>query len=124
MAADLVDLRVAVIAATGTPVALTAKVATATIPIASLTQRGGDTTGINFFVAEFGSKQLGLLHELVPTAARVGLLVNPTAPPTEVMTRDVTTAAKLSLCEIAAGDQRDDPMSAHSGEPAIAVAVR
>ena len=48
---------------------------------------------MNFFVAELGSKQLGLLHELLPTATRVGLLVNPNAPPTESVTRDVMAAA-------------------------------
>jgi putative ABC transport system substrate-binding protein len=46
--------------------------------IASLSRPGSNATGINFFVAELGSKQLGLLHELVPAAVRVGLLVNPT----------------------------------------------
>ena len=48
---------------------------------------------MNFFVAELGSKQLGLLHELLPTARRVGLLVNPKVPPTESVTRDVMAAA-------------------------------
>ena len=48
---------------------------------------------MNFFVAELGSKQLGLLHELLPTATRVGLLVNPNVPPTESVARDVMAAA-------------------------------
>jgi ABC-type uncharacterized transport system substrate-binding protein len=48
---------------------------------------------VNFFVAELGSKQLGLLHELVPAAVRVGLLVKPSAPQTELATRDVAAAA-------------------------------
>jgi len=61
--------------------------------VASLNRPGGNATGVNFFVAELGSKQLGLLHELVPAAARVGLLVNPSSPPTEPVTRDVTAAA-------------------------------
>jgi hypothetical protein len=38
---------------------------------------GGNATGVNFLITELGSKQLGLLHELIPAAARVGLLVNP-----------------------------------------------
>ena len=107
MAADLVSRRVAVIAAADSPAAQAVKAATATIPIvftapgdpvalglvASLNRPGGNATGVNFFVAELGSKQLGLLHELLPTATRVGLLVNPNAPPTESVTRDVMAAA-------------------------------
>src|SRR5262249_2805261 len=54
---------------------------------------GGNATGVNFFTAEVGSKQAGLLHELIPAAAHVGLLVNPNYPPTDAMTRDATTAA-------------------------------
>ena len=61
--------------------------------VASLNRPGGNATGVNFFVAELGSKQLGLLHELLATAARVGLLVNPNVPPTESVTRDVMAAA-------------------------------
>ena len=53
-------------------------------------------TGVNFVVAELGSKQLGLLHELVPTATHVGLLVNPNMPLTESVTRDVTAAASAA----------------------------
>ena len=107
MAADLVSRRVAVIAAADTPAAQAVKAATTTIPIVftvgaepsklglvdSLNRPGGNATGVNFFVAELGSKQLGLLHQLVPTATRVGLLVNPNSPPTEPMARDVMAAA-------------------------------
>jgi putative ABC transport system substrate-binding protein len=106
MAADLVRDRVTIIAATGTPAALTAKAATTAVPIvfvtvddpaklglvASLNRPGGNATGVNFFAAELASKQLGLLHELVPTAARIGFLVNPNMPLTESVTRDVTAA--------------------------------
>jgi ABC-type uncharacterized transport system substrate-binding protein len=92
LAAELVRQRVNVIATTGGElVALAAKAATTTIPIvfgvsqdpvpvglvASHNRPGGNATGVNFLVAELGSKQLGLLHELIPAAARVGLLVNP-----------------------------------------------
>jgi putative tryptophan/tyrosine transport system substrate-binding protein len=61
--------------------------------VTSLARPGGNATGVNFFVAELGSKQLGLLHELVPAAARVALLVNPNSPVTEPVTRDVAAAA-------------------------------
>jgi putative tryptophan/tyrosine transport system substrate-binding protein len=96
LAAEPVRRPVAMIAATGGPSsALAAKAATTTIPIvfsvaedpvkvglvASLARPGGNATGVNFLVAELGSKQLGLLHELVPAAVRVGLLVNPRVPP-------------------------------------------
>ena len=55
-------------------------------------------TGVNFLVGELGSKQLELLHELVPAAVRVGLLVNPRIPQTEPVTRDVAAAASPSGC--------------------------
>jgi putative ABC transport system substrate-binding protein len=123
MAADLVRGQVTVIAAAGTPAAMVAKAATATIPIvfvvvddpaklglvASLNRPGGNATGVNFFVAELGSKQLGLLHELVPAASRVGLLVNPNSPLTELVTRDVTAAASAIGFQIDVVHASDSP---------------
>ena len=95
MAAELARRNVSVIvAANNNAAALAAKAATTTIPIvfsinddpvkfglvASLSRPGGNLTGINFLLGELGTKKLGLLRELVPTAARVGFLVNPKNP--------------------------------------------
>jgi putative ABC transport system substrate-binding protein len=107
--ADLVRRRVAVIAAAGSiPTALAAQAETKTVPIAfgvgddpvklglvaSLARPGGNATGINFFGAEAISKELGLLHELVPKAPRIAVLVNPTnAVTTEATLRDIREAA-------------------------------
>jgi ABC-type uncharacterized transport system substrate-binding protein len=107
LAAELVRRRVAVIVG-NTPSAFAAKAATTTIPIvflvaedpvklglvASLARPGGNLTGINMFSAELVAKRLDLLRELVPGAARVGVLVNPTnATTTESTLRDVAAAA-------------------------------
>src|SRR5215469_5730837 len=107
--ADLVHRGVAVIATPGSnPAALAAKAATTTIPIAfgvgedpvrlglvtSLARPGGNATGINFFVAEVIAKRLRLLHDLIPKAAHITVLVNPTnAPNTEATLHDIEKAA-------------------------------
>jgi ABC-type uncharacterized transport system substrate-binding protein len=108
LAADLVRRRVAVIAASGgTAVPLAAKAATTTIPIvfgvggdpvkfgfvASFNRPGGNVTGISFMSDQLVPKRVGLLHELVPGAVRFALLVNPTIPNTETLTRDSQAAA-------------------------------
>jgi putative ABC transport system substrate-binding protein len=106
---DLVRRRVAVIATPrSTESTLAAKAATATIPIvfgvaedpvklglvASLARPGGNATGTNFFVGEVSAKRLGLLHQLVPRAIRVVVLVNPAnASTTESTLRDTLEAA-------------------------------
>jgi putative ABC transport system substrate-binding protein len=112
LAADLAQRRVAVIATPGsTPSALAAKAATTTIPIvfgigpdpveiglvASLNRPGGNITGVSSMNAELGAKRLGLLHELLPTAVRFAVLVNPNNRNVEALTRDAqATASALS----------------------------
>ena len=108
LVADLIGRKVAVIAATGGGASiLAAMAATKTIPIvftlgtdpvregfvASLNRPGGNITGISFFNSVLGGKALGLLHELVPNAAVIGLLANPKAPESARMLSDAQEAA-------------------------------
>ena len=114
--ADLVRRKVAVIATpVSTPAALVAKATTATIPIvfgvgadpvelglaASLAQPGGNATGINVFSGEVVAKRLRLLHDLVPKAVRVAVLVNPAnTVNAESTLRDVEPAARAMGLQI------------------------
>jgi putative ABC transport system substrate-binding protein len=114
--ADLVRRRVAVIATPGSQASsIAAKAATATIPIvfgvvddpvnlglvASLARPGGNATGINFLNQETVAKQLELLHELVPKAVRIGLLVNPSNPVNaEATVRAAPDAARALRMEL------------------------
>jgi len=83
----------------------------AKLQVAAVPSRpGGNATGVSFLVTELGSKQLGLLHELVPAAARVGLLVNPKSRTTERAIRDVPAAASamgLQVDIVQASDSRE-----------------
>jgi putative ABC transport system substrate-binding protein len=109
LAADLVQLRVAVIVSAGMVSTLAAKAATTSIPIvfavandpvqfglvASLNRPGGNLTGFNLFAGELGAKALALLHELVLSATTIGFLENPNNPVFELSTRDVLAAAPV-----------------------------
>ena len=126
LAAELVHRQVNVIAAAGgTPSAVAAKVATATIPIvfavatdpvkiglvASLNRPSGNLTGVTSLNIEVGPKRLELLRELIPTATIIALLVNPTSPSiTESYSRAMKAAAStlgLQLHVLQASTDRD-----------------
>ena len=107
-AADLVRRKVSVIAATTTQAALAAKAATATIPIvfetgldlvklglvASLNRPGGNITGVTQLSAELLPKRLGLLHDVLPAATAIGLLIDPRYPGAESQASDMQEAAR------------------------------
>ena len=109
IAADLVQRKPTAIAAITTPAALAAKAATTTIPIifemgtdpvatgivASLSRPAGNITGVSLLNVELGPKRLELLHELVPAATIKGLLVNPANRNSEMLARDLQTAARI-----------------------------
>jgi putative ABC transport system substrate-binding protein len=115
MVAELIGRRVTVIVAMSTVAAVAAKAANTTIPIvfqaaedpvrlgvvASLARPGGNATGINVFNAEVTGKRLGFLRDLVPTAKRVGVLVDPNnAAITESVLRDAESAARTMGLQI------------------------
>jgi putative tryptophan/tyrosine transport system substrate-binding protein len=125
LAAELVRRQVTVIEAGGIPAALAAKAATTTIPIvftggfdpvavgvvASLNRPGGNLTGVSSLGVGLGPKRLELLHELVPTATIVALLVNPTNPTSaESQSGDLAAAARtlgLQTHVLHASNERD-----------------
>jgi len=107
LAADLVQQKVTVIAATSTPAALAAKAATSTVPIvfttggdpiklglvASLSRPGGNVTGSTNFSVEVGPKRLELARELFPGATTIALLVNPAGPLAATVSKDLQAVA-------------------------------
>jgi putative ABC transport system substrate-binding protein len=113
LVADMVRRRVAVIAVpASSATAIAAKAATATIPIvfgvgedpvklglvASLARPGGNATGFNFFMQEVDAKRLGILHELVPKAVRIAVLLNPATSATAL--QEVQQAARTMGLQI------------------------
>ena len=106
-AADFARRQVAVIVANGFAPAFAAKAATTTVPIvfqtggdpvqsglvASLSRPGANVTGVTILVTELATKQLGLLHELLPGAKRFAVLINPTSPNAEPLIMEARTAA-------------------------------
>jgi putative ABC transport system substrate-binding protein len=125
LASDLVRRQVAIIVATGGSVsAMAAKAITGTIPIvftsggdpvrmglvASINRPGGNVTGVSLFTSTLVAKRLALLHELVPTATVIAMLVNPTNPNAEPDTKEVETAARttgLQLVVLRASNESD-----------------
>jgi putative ABC transport system substrate-binding protein len=125
LAAGLVHLPVTVLAAVGgEPAARAAKAATATIPvvaafstdpvksglIASLSRPGGNMTGVSNLVTAMEQKRVGLLRELVPSAAVFGALLNPDFPTAEDQIKDIRAAAQtigLELHIMRASDERE-----------------
>jgi putative ABC transport system substrate-binding protein len=140
---DLVRRQVAVIVASGGVATHAAKVATATVPIvfdigedpvrlglvASLARPGGNATGVNFFSQEVVAKRLWLLHELVPKAVRIAVLVNPAnASTTKTTLQNVQETARsigLQIQILNAGtiDEIDAAFTALSRQRADALFV-
>jgi putative ABC transport system substrate-binding protein len=123
LAAEFVQRQVNAIAAFTTPPALAAKAATTTLPIvfmaaddpvklglvASFSKPGGNATGVSFLFSDLGPKQLGLLREVVPSASRIGLLVNPdnfNAEPVKAEMAQAAAALGIQVHSVEARDSR------------------
>jgi putative ABC transport system substrate-binding protein len=116
LAADLVRQKVAVIVAGAEASALAVKPTATTIPVifivssdpvelglvASVARPGGNWTGINFVSSELIAKRFGLLHEMLPAAVRVAVLVNPNGPQTDATLKDADAAARAMGLQIQA----------------------
>jgi|RhiMetdeSRZDD1v2_1073273.scaffolds.fasta_scaffold472667_2 ABC-type uncharacterized transport system substrate-binding protein len=115
LAADLVTRQVRVIAALGGPVtALAVKAATKTIPfvfisgvdpvklglVDTFAKPGGNATGLNIFITAIEAKRLGLLHELVPAAKQIAVIVNPNSPELDSQLSDLQAAARAIGCDL------------------------
>jgi putative ABC transport system substrate-binding protein len=143
MTADLVRRQVAVILTSFTAGALAAKSATTAIPVvfltagdpveiglvSSLSRPGGNLTGATFYVAQLASRQLEVLHDLVPKAAIIGVLMNPNARANaEPQVRDLREAAnalglRLQVIEVGSEADLDTAFATLAGERADALFV-
>jgi putative ABC transport system substrate-binding protein len=133
LVAELIRQPVAVIVANSLA-ALAAKAATTTVPIvfttgsdpvrdglvASLNRPGTNVTGVNFFASVLGPKRLELLHQLVPKATTIAMLVNPNTTETEAERRDVQAAAQALGQQLTVVDATSD----RDIEPAFATFVQ
>jgi putative ABC transport system substrate-binding protein len=122
LAADLVRRHVAVIVASGNQAAVVAKAATTAIPIvfsaggdpvamglvASLNRPGGNVTGIGNLAAELAPKRLQLLREMLPNAARFGVLADPTFPDIQSLIADLQAAARALGVQLVVANARTD----------------
>jgi putative tryptophan/tyrosine transport system substrate-binding protein len=124
LVADLLGRQVAVVFAAGPPAAPAVKAATATIPIVftngldpvklglveSLNRPGGNATGYYLFSSTLEPRKLELLHELVPTAAAIGAVLNPTSPNAQTVAADLKVAARargLQVYVVEASNEHD-----------------
>jgi putative ABC transport system substrate-binding protein len=142
LANELVRRQVAVIAATDTAAAIAAKSVTAVVPIvfasggdapreglvASLNRPGSNVTGVTMLSSEIGGKQLGLLHQLVPEARRIAVLVDPHWPYTEPFLQDVRTAAaaigkRIDVLSASTAGDMDAVFAGFAQKPADALLV-
>jgi putative tryptophan/tyrosine transport system substrate-binding protein len=143
LAADLVDRKVAVIAAiSGTPAALAAKAATTTIPIVfaiggdpvapglvtSLSRPGGNITGVSFYNSPLVTKRLDLARELAPNGSTIAVLVNPENPPsaaegTAAQASAAAVGQPLVILAASTQSQIDDAFTAIKQQRASALIV-
>jgi putative tryptophan/tyrosine transport system substrate-binding protein len=143
LAAELVDLRVAVLfAAGGPPSALAAKAATQTIPVvfsavtdpvrlglvASLNKPAGNVTGMSLLTSETFAKSTQLLKELLPTASVIAYLVNPSSPTAELYAKEASTAASalgitLRMLKARTDDELDEAFASLPKMGAIGLVV-
>jgi putative ABC transport system substrate-binding protein len=128
LAAELLAEKPMVLAAGGDPAAIALKAATKTMPIAfligddpvraglvsSLNRPGGNATGVSLITSALGAKRLEILAQLVPSAHRIGLLVNPTNPNAKAHTAEVLAAASALRREIVVTEARSEAQFAHS----------